>query len=204
MAGLLLRDPKERWHALRPARWILAAAALQIAAFSCLERSPRFLAPAIPLVCVTLGMAAAPALGRICGRRNQLALLALLVVERGIVVGMATRDAERRFPPLPASVAAQLREALGPTRGLVWTDVPDWVAWHLDRPALFLPLWRQLDQVAADHPAAGIYLSPGAHSRNEADGDARWIRAADGLEPVPQFSKPEALSAGGQVFLPSY
>jgi hypothetical protein len=86
----------------------------------------------------------------------------------------------------------------------VWTDVPDWVAWHLDRPALLLPLWRQRDRVAADHPVAAIYLSPGARSRNEADGEARWIRAASDLDSIPGFSRPEALSAGGQVFLPTY
>ena len=206
MAGLLLRDPKERWGALRPAGWLLAAAALQIATFSCLERSPRFLVPAIPPVCVAIGLAAAPVLGRVCGRRNQAALLAILLVERGIVLGMATRDAERRFPPLPATVAAQLRDALPPpTRDVaVWTDVPDWVAWHLDRPAILLPLWRQIERVRADHPVAAVYLSPGARSRNEADGEARWIRAADGLEPIPGLSKPEALSAGGEVFLPRY
>jgi hypothetical protein len=205
MAGLLLRDPKERWRALRPAWWLLAAAAIQIAAFSCLERSPRFLVPALPLVCVALGLAAAPALDRICGRRNQTVLIALLILERIVLLGITTRDAERRFPPLPASTAVQLRDALGPPHGgIVWTDVPDWVAWRLDRPALLLPLWRQRDRVAADHPVAAIYLSPGARSRNEADGEAQWTRAADGLDSIPGFSRPEALSAGGQVFLPSY
>jgi hypothetical protein len=205
MAGLLLRDPKERWRALRPTRWLLAAAVVQVAAFSCLERSPRFLVPALPLVCVALGLAAAPALDRICGRRNQTVLIALLILERIVLVGITTRDAERRFPPLPVSTAAQLRDALGPPRiGIVWTDVPDWVAWHLDRPALLLPLWRQRDRVAADHPVAAIYLSPGARSRNEADGEARWIRAASDLDSIPGFSRPEALSAGGQVFLPTY
>jgi hypothetical protein len=205
LAGLLLREPKERWKALRPTGWLLAAAAVQVAAFSCLERSPRFLVPALPLVCVALGIAAAPALDRFCGRRNQAVVLVLLVLERGVLVGIATRDAERRFPPLPAAAAAQLGDALGPARdGIVWSDVPDWVAWHLDRPALLLPLWRQRERVAADHPVAGVYLSPGARTRNEADGEARWIRAADGLESIPGLSSPEALSAGGEVFLPTY
>ena len=205
IAGLLLRDPKGRWSVLRPAAWILVAAAAQIAAFSCLERSPRFLVPAIPLIVVALGMAAAPTLDRICGRNRQALLIALLVLERAILVGITTRDAERRFPPLPPSTATQLHDALGPARGgVIWTDVPDWVSWHLDRPALLLPLWRQLDRVSADHPADAIYLSPGARSRNEADGEAQWIRAADGLESIPGFSGPEALTAGGQVFLPSY
>lgn len=205
IAGLLLRDPKGRWTVFRPAAWILVAALVQIAAFSCLERSPRFLVPAIPLIAVALGMAAAPTLDRICGRNRQAVLIALLVLERAILVGITARDAERRFPPLPPSTAAQLRDALGPARGgVIWTDVPDWVSWHLDRPALLLPLWRQRDRVAADHPADAIYLSPIARSRNEADGEARWTRAADGLESIPGFSKPETLNAGGQVFLPIY
>jgi hypothetical protein len=205
IAGLLLRDPKGRWTVFRPAAWILVAALVQIAAFSCLERSPRFLVPAIPLIAVALGMGAAPTFDRICGRNRQAVLIALLVLERAILVGITTRDAERRFPPLPPSTAAQRHDALGPARGgIIWTDVPDWVSWHLDRPALLLPLWRQLDRVAADHPADAIYLSPGARSRNEADGEALWIRAADGLESIPGFSKPEALNAGGQVFLPIY
>ena len=205
IAGLLLRDPKHRWSVLQPAAWILVAALVQITAFSCLERSPRFLVPAIPLIAVALGMAAAPTFDRICGRNRQAALVALLVLERAILVGITTRDAERRFPPLPSSTATQLREALGPARGgIIWTDVPDWVSWRLDRPALLLPLWRQRDRVAADHPVDAIYLSPGARSRNEADGEAQWIRAADGLDSIPGFSDPEALDAGGQVFLPIY
>ena len=205
IAGLLLRDPRERWRALHPAGWLFVAAAVQIAAFSCLERSPRFLVPAIPLIAAGLGMAAAPTLERICGRNRQALLVALLILERAILVGITTRDAERRFPPLPPETAAQLHDALAPTRGgVIWTDVPDWVSWHLDRPALLLPLWRQRDRVAADHPADAIYLSPIARARNEADGEAQWIRAADGLEPIPGFSGPEALTAGGQLFLPRY
>ncbi|HET9250658.1 MAG TPA: hypothetical protein VFP58_00905, partial [Candidatus Eisenbacteria bacterium] len=179
IAGLLLREPKERWGSLRPAMPLLIAAAVQVAAFSALERSPRFLVPAVPLVCAALGIAAAPSLDRICGRRRVIALFAILIVERCVMLGFETRQAARRFPPLPPTFAAELREELARVgalrhdgrRHLIWTDSPDWIAWHLDHPALLLPLWRQKERVAGDHPVRAIVLTREAPARNAADGE---------------------------------
>jgi hypothetical protein len=136
----------------------------------------------VPLVCVALGLAAAPALDRFCGRRMVIAIFALLLLERGAVVAFELRNAARRFPPLPPSLAGEVETRLRdvPRTALIWTDVPDWVAWHLDRPALLLPVWRQLEHVQRDHPAGSILLSPDARGRNAADGEDEWVRAIDG------------------------
>jgi len=93
MAGLLLREPGVRYRELAPIRIFFVAIVLQVAAFAALERSPRFLTPIVPLACIAAGIAAAPTLGRICGRRMVLLLFLLLVGER------AGRGAFRRFPP---------------------------------------------------------------------------------------------------------
>ena len=202
MAGLLLREPAVRWRSLAPALPLLIAAALQIAAFSCLERSPRFLVPALPLVCVALGLAAAPALDRFCGRSMVLAIFALLLLERGAVVALEVRNAARRFPPLPTSLVGELETRMSgaPKTALLWTDVPDWAAWHLDRSALLLPLWRQMAQLQADHPAAAIFLSPEARSRNLADGESEWVRAIERGDSIPGWGEPEPLTAGSRLY----
>jgi hypothetical protein len=206
IAGLLLREPKERWGSLRPAMPLLIAAAIQIAAFSMLERSPRFLVPAVPLVCVALGIAAAPTLDRICGRTRVYVLLAVLVLERCVMLGFETREAARRFPPLPAAFATELRDELErhgalARPGLIWTDSPDWVAWHLDRPALLLPLWRQRERVAGEHPVSAIVLTREARARNTADGESEWVRAAEQSLPIVGFAGPWPVGDGGRVYV---
>lgn len=203
VAGLLLREANARWRSLGPALPLLAAAAIQIAAFSLLERSPRFLVPAVPLLCAALGIAAAPSLDRFCGRRMVVAIFALLLLERGATLAFETREAARRFPPLPKGLAAEVTERVHmlPRSALIWTDVPDWIAWHLDRPALLLPLWRQMDRVAADYPTAGIFLSPNARERNLADGEGEWVRRSERVEPIPNCVGPEILSGGARIYL---
>jgi hypothetical protein len=101
IAGLLLREARERYQPLRPTIPFAIAIAIQIAAFAALERSPRFLVPVAPLACVMIGIAAAPALDRFCGRRALIAIFALLIAERALTVAFQTREAPRRFPPLP-------------------------------------------------------------------------------------------------------
>jgi hypothetical protein len=213
MAGLLLRLPKERWGSLRPAAPLLVGVALQIAAFSCMERSPRFLVPAVPLACVAIGMAAAPSIDRICGRRNVVALFLLVILERSLTVALEAREAARRFPPLPTTLAGEIEGVLATAdtaraettraggRPLIWTDVPDWVAWHLDRPALLLPLWKQQDRVALDHPASAIILSPDSPGRNAADGEGDWNRVYEQLEPIDGFAGPRVLPGGTRVYV---
>ena len=205
IAGLLLREANARWRSLAPALPLLATAANQITAFSLLERSPRFLVPAVPLLCAALGIAAAPSLDRFCGRRMVVAIFALLLLERGAALAFETREAARRFPPLPQALAAEVAERTQtqPRSALLWTDVPDWIAWHLDRPALLLPLWRQTDPVAADHPAAGIFLSPDARARNQADGEAEWARRIERGEPIHNWDGPYLLTGGARLYLPA-
>ena len=205
IAGLLLREANARWRSLAPALPLLIAAAIQIAAFSLLERSPRFLVPAVPLLCAALGIAAAPSLDRFCGRRMVVAIFALLLLERGATLAFETREAARRFPPLPTALAAEAAKHLGaqPRSALIWADVPDWIAWHLDRPALLLPLWRQTDQLAADHSTAGIFLSPNAGARNVADGEVEWARRIERGEPIPKFVGPYLLTGGARLYLPA-
>ncbi|HKW50357.1 MAG TPA: hypothetical protein VJQ53_01350 [Candidatus Eisenbacteria bacterium] len=205
IAGLLLREANARWRSLAPALPLLIAAAIQIAAFSLLERSPRFLVPAVPLLCAALGIAAAPSLARFCGRRMVVAIFALLLLERGATLAFETREAARRFPPLPTTLAAEVAERIQaqPRSAILWTDVPDWIAWRLDRPALLLPLWRQTDRVATDHPTAGIFLSPNAAARNLADGEAEWARRIERGEPIPKFVGPDLLTDGARFYLPA-
>ncbi len=205
LAGLLLRESKERWRSLAPTLPLLVGAAIQIAAFSCLERSPRFLVPAIPLVCVALAVAAAPVWDRMCGRRMVVAVFAVLLLERAVTLAFETREAARRFPPLPMTLAAEVaaRIETAPRLTMLWTDVPDWIAWHVDRPALLLPLWRQRERVAADHPPAGVFLSPNAGARNLADGELEWARATDRGELVSGFRAPEILTGEARLYPPS-
>jgi hypothetical protein len=203
MAGLLVRDVKERYAPLRPTISFAIAIAVQIAAFAALERSPRFLVPVAPLVCVMIGIAAAPALDRICGRRALIALFALLIAERALTVGFQTREAPRRFPPIPAETATTLAAATTATdpKSLILSDVPDWVAWHLDKPALLLPMWRDMEALERDHPVSAIFLSPAARARNIADADSAWTRVIDRSEPIPGFSGPAILRDGSRVYV---
>ncbi len=206
IAGPLLRDAAARWRALTPAIPLLAAAALQIAAFSLLERSPRFLVPAVPLACVALGLAAAPTLDRFCGRRMVVLLFALLLLERCAFVAFESRAAARKFPPLPNALAGELAGELPEggdraTEALLWTDVPDWAAWHLDRPALLLPLWGQMKEVEADHPASGIFLSPDARGRNLSDGEKEWARTIERGDSIPGWGEPRFLEGGARLYL---
>jgi len=204
IAGLLLREANARWRSLAPALPLLVAAAIQIAAFSLLERSPRFLVPAVPLLCAALAIAAAPSLDRFCGRRMVVAIFALLLLERGATLAFETREAARRFPPLPTEFAVEVARRIQglPRSALLLTDVPDWIAWHLDRPALLLPLGRSVERVMADHPTAGIFLSPDARARNLADGDREWVRTIENGEPIPNWNGPEILTGGARLYLP--
>jgi hypothetical protein len=205
IAGLLLREARERYAPLRPALPFVIAIALQIAAFSALERSPRFLAPVAPLACVMIGIAAAPALDRLGGRRAVIALVALLIAERALTVAFATREAPRRFPPLPEVTASALSQAAAagawPRDQLIVSDVPDWVAWHADRPALLLPLSRDLARVDRDHPIAAIFLSPDARARNLADGDTTWVGVIDRGAPIAGFAGPASLPGGARLYV---
>ncbi|MGE5177683.1 MAG: hypothetical protein ACM3PF_01175 [Bacteroidota bacterium] len=205
IAGLLVRDPAGRWGSLRPTIPFAVAIALQVAAFSALERSPRFLVPVAPLACVMIGIAAAPALDRLRGHRALVALLALLIAERALTVAFQTREAPRRFPPLAPEAAAALNAAASsgawPRDQLVLSDVPDWVAWHADRTALLLPLARDLARVERDHPTAAIFLSPAARARNAADGDTTWVGIIDRNEPIPGFSGPVFLPGGSRLYV---
>jgi len=155
MAGLLLREARGRYRELKPLSLFFVAIALQIAAFAALQRSPRFLVPVVPLACVALGVAAAPALDRFSGRRMVILLFVLLIGERAATVGFETRSALRRYPPLPAALVVALRERATewPRDQLLLTDIPDWSVWHLDRPALLLPTWRSMTAVMKDHPS---------------------------------------------------
>ena len=203
MAGLLLREPRDRYAWLKPALPFLAAIAIQMAAFAALERSPRFLVPVVPLACVMVGIAGAPALDRLCGRRMVLALFALLLLERGATVAFQTREATRRAPAMPRETLVALKPlaAAWPKQALLLTDTPDWAAWHLDRPALLLPLHRDLDPLLRDHEVAAIFLSPYARGRNATDGDTAWVGIQDRAEALPGFRGPEMLPGGARLYV---
>lgn len=205
MAGLLLREPSVRYAWLRPMIPFLLAIALQISAFAALERSPRFLVPIVPLACVMIGIAAAPVLDRLCGRRAVALLFALLVAERAITVAFQTREAPRRFPPLPPGLTAALNEAARdggwPRDRLIASDAPDWVAWHVDRPAVLLPLSRDLARLDRDHPLTAIFLSSAARARNVADGDTAWVGIIDRGDPIPGFAGPAHLPDGARLYV---
>jgi hypothetical protein len=202
MAGLLLREASGRYRDLRPTRIFFIAMALQIAAFASLQRSPRFLTPVVPLACIALGIAAAPALDRFCGRRMVALLFMLLLGERVATVGFETRNALRRFPPLPAALADTLRTRSNawPSDQVILTDVPDWVAWHVDHAAILLPTSRSLPRLLRDHPAAAILLSPDARARNVADRDSAWIETWDRVLPIEGFSGPTMLPGGARLY----
>lgn len=204
MAGLLLREPKQRYAPLRPALPLAVAIALQIAAFAALERSPRFLTPVAPLACVLVGIAAAPALDRFCGRRMVALLFALLIGERMAVTAFDARAAARLFPALPPATATALAARVAAERpdssAMVLSDVPDWVAWHAEQPGLLLPLSRDLAPLLRDHAVAGIFLSPQARERNLVDGDSAWAGWIERREAIPGFGPPEELPAGTRFY----
>lgn len=203
ITGLLLREARDRYAPLRSTILLALAIAVQIAVFSALQRSPRFLVPAVPLAAVIIGVAAAPVLDRICGRRAQHLLIALLIAERALTVAFQTREARHRSPPLPAETAAALNSAAAawPRDQLILSDVPDWVAWHADHPALFLPLSRDLAAIQRDHPVNAIFLSPDARARNAADGDTSWVGILDRCEPIIGFSGPAPLPGGARLYV---
>jgi hypothetical protein len=198
IAGLRHAGTLARRHAP-----LLVAIALQILAMSALERSPRFLVPVLPLAFVLIGAAAEPALARLARNRALIALLLVVVFERGARVVYQRGDALRRFPPVAASTATAIdaRARDWPRGDLVLSDAPDWIAWRLDRPALLLPLRAQVDSLARARPVAAIWLSPEARKRNVADGDTAWVRAIDGGEVVPGFTGPEALPGGSRTYV---
>ena len=202
MAGLLLREAAARYREWRPIALFFVAIALQVAAFAALQRSPRFLVPVVPLAAVALGIAAAPALDRFCGRRMVVLLFVLLLGERIATVAFETRNAVRRYPPLPAALVHTLRASATawPRAALLLTDAPDWAAWHLDRPALLLPTSRTLPAVLRDHPAAAILLTPDARARNVADHDSTWIDVWDRMAPIEGFTGPVVLPGGGRLY----
>ncbi len=202
-AGIALSGLRQVPDVIRRYAPILSAIGLQILAMSALERNPLFLVPVVPLILVMLGIAAAPALARIVDRRTLTALLLAIVLERGARVLYQRGDALRRFPPVAESTAAAIGERARdwPHEGLVLSDAPDWAAWHLDRPALFLPLMSQLDSLVSVRRVAAIWLSPVARQRNVADGDMGWVRTIDRREPVGGFAGPEALPGGSSVYV---
>jgi hypothetical protein len=88
-----------------------------------------------------------------------------------------------------------------PRDQLIVSDVPDWVAWHADRPALLLPLSRDLARVDRDHPIAAIFLSPDARARNLADGDTTWVGVIDRGAPIAGFAGPASLPGGARLYV---
>jgi hypothetical protein len=203
LAGLLLRESRDRYEALRPTIPFGLAIAIQMAAFAALERSPRFLVPVVPLACIIVGIAGSPALDRLRGRRMLLALFAIVILERGATVAFQTRSAARLSQPVSREALAALttRMRQWPRESLLLTDVPDWASWHLDRPAVFLPLRRDLDPILEDHDVAAIFLSPGARTRNAADGDTAWVGVLDRSEPLPGFQGPTPLPGGSRLYV---
>ena len=181
----------------------LIAIVLQILAMSALERSPRFLVPVLPLAFVLIAALAEPALERVARSRALPLLLLAVVLERGAHVGHQRCDALRRFPPVPVEAASALedRARAWPRDRWVLSDAPDWVAWHLDRPALFFPLLAQTDSLSQARPLAAIWLSPEARRRNVADGDTAWVGVMDRLERVPGFNAPERLPGGSRLYV---
>ena len=162
-----------------------------------------FLIPVVPLILTLIGVAGAPALARIFSPRVLTALLLVLTLERGARVLHQRADALRRFPPVPMDTVPELvKQAQDwPRGGLVLSDTPDWIAWHLDRPALLLPLRAQLDSLTEARPVPAIWLSPIARARNVADGDTAWVGAMDRDETLRGFSGPEALAGGSTLYV---
>ena len=81
------------------------------------------------------------------------------------------------------------------------SDAPDWIAWHHDRHALFLPLLLQVDSLSAARQIDAIWLSHGARDRNVADRDTAWVGKMDRNEPLPGYSGPDLLPGGSRVYV---
>lgn len=205
VAGIAVRRNGSVLRTRRNLAPLLAAIAWQILAMSALERSPRFLVPVFPLACVVLGIAAVPILARIERRGLMIAVLAAVVLERGANVTFQHGDASRRFPPVGPTAQSTLTERARewPRGGMILSDAPDWAAWHLDRPALFLPLMNQLDSLSLARPVAAIWLSPAARQRNVSDADSAWVRTMDRNAAPAGFSGPEILPDGSRIYRPS-
>ena len=203
LAGLALGRHAKAFQPRRHLAPLLVAIAWQISAMSALERSPRFLVPVLPLVWVLLGIAVVPVLGRVARGRGLAVLFAAVLLERGAHVVYQRGDAHRRFPPVGPGTQAALtvRAREWPQGGLVLSDAPDWVSWHLDRPALFLPLLKQLDSLRTARPVVAIWLSPAARWRNVADADSAWVRVMDRNEAPEGFSGPAVLRDGSRVYM---
>jgi len=202
ISGLLLREAKDRAAPFRPMLPFVAAIALTVAAFALIERGPRHLLSVAPLACVLLGVAGAPALDRL-SRRAIVGVFALLILMSAATVAFQTRDVARRSAPMPRETLAALlaRAASWPKDGLLLSDTPDWAAWHLDRPAVLLPMHRDLAPLLRDHDVAAIFLSPDARARNKADGDTTWVGILDRSEALPGFSGPETLPGRALLYV---
>ena len=202
-AGLAVRRSRPRLDPVSPTSPLLLAIGLQAIGLSAVQHAPRFLTPVAPLVCVFVGMAAAALTDRWGGGRAAMALALALTLERAGTVAYQRRDALRRSAPLGRGTISALldRTRNWPRdRGVLLTDVPDWAAWHLDRPALFLPLRGDVEEVARARPVSGIWLSRGARARNLADRDGAWVSAIDGNAPVAGFRGPEVLPDGSRLY----
>jgi hypothetical protein len=187
----------------RDALPLAVAIPLQILAFSALERSPRFLVPIVPIACVWIGWMGGPVLTDRMARRLLLALVAVLLLERGATLAFQRAEAIRREPTLPASLTSALAPyaAAWPRDAVILTAVPDWVAWKFDRPALLLPRMRDLQRVTREQRVARILLSPRARARNEADRDEGWLMVLDRAAPIPGYRGPAALPGGARLYV---
>ncbi len=181
---------------------LLVAIAIQILAMSALERSPRFLVPVLPVVLVLVGAAAAPALDRLARNRGVAVLLLVVILERGARVMYQHTDALRRFPPVSAETTAKVaaHSRTWPRGGLVLSDAPDWVAWHLGRTALFLPVSHQLDSLSSARQIDAIWLSHAARARNAADRDTAWVGTLDRNESLAGYLGP-VMVGGSRVYV---
>ncbi len=176
----------------------------QVLAFSALERSPRFLVPVTPIACAMVGVAGASLLAHPRARRVIVPLVTALLLERAATLAFQWADARRREPPLPPALADALapRAVRWPRPSILLTDVPDWAAWHLDRPALLLPLARDVDRLTATRAVSGILLSPRARARNVADADTTWVGVIDRGDAIPGFEGPDHLPGGARWYEP--
>jgi len=202
-AGIAVRGSLPSSSRLRTYAPLLLAIAVQILAMSALERGPRFLVPVLPLVLVLVGAAAAPVLDRLAKNRAMIALLLVVILERGARVLYQRTDALRRFLPVSARTASSVfdRARAWPRGGLVLSDAPDWIAWHLDRPALFLPLMWQVDSLSSARRIDAIWLSPVARDRNVADRDTAWVGRMDRNESLRGYRGPDLLPGGSRIYI---
>ena len=203
VAGVAARRRLPSLGLAAPAMPLLLAIALQIFSLAAVQHAPRFLTPIAPLACVLVGMAATPLLDRWGGGRRAAALLLALALERAGTVAYQRVDAGRRGRPLgreTVSVLVDRTRNWSRDRGVLLTDVPDWAAWHLDRPTIFLPLRGDVEKVTQARPVSGIWLSRDARARNLADRDSAWVLAIDRNEPLPGFAGPDVLPDGSRLY----